>query len=106
MSNGLLYNFDKAVTKMNKLKEMRLAANMKQSDLGALMTKRPGVQISALRPHKNAEAARLPAFLLSLIDPRRVNNYPQDYPLTKNRGPCSGPRFSFYSLFSGSSSGG
>lgn len=41
MSNGLLYNFDKAVTKMNKLKEMRLAANMKQSDLGALMNCSP-----------------------------------------------------------------
>ena len=41
MSNGLLYNFDKAVTKMNKLKDMRLAANMKQSDLGALMNCSP-----------------------------------------------------------------
>ena len=41
MSNGLLYKFDKAVTKMNKLKEMRLAANMKQSDLGALMNCSP-----------------------------------------------------------------
>lgn len=37
----MLYNFDKAVTKMNKLKEMRLAANMKQSDLGALMNCSP-----------------------------------------------------------------
>lgn len=37
----MLYNFDKAVTKMNKLKEMRLAANMKQSDLVALMNCSP-----------------------------------------------------------------